>query len=359
VVPGISLVSLTRSVAAKMVSHSGRVFMAVCLAVLCIAAICGVVGRGGGEVTELATSKATTGVGEVLIGNIFSSKKAAALKAFNLDAFQKDLQGTKSTLSGAVNLGLQGVSKAKKQIKKVEASVGKQRAQALTAAQVESAMHRDQAAYDNTEMHLKKMQEEMNGLSLRTLQHHQLEKVLDKKQTETDTDYKHNINWDKSDMANTDKLKARIDALAKVADAQHKKLNADIANMLALEQSDQSRKTGVDSKKEALQRVANKEAAAATARTQKPSAKVAKAAAQAAAASASAAVQKATKAAAMPAAAAASQAAGSTNKVPPSCLQMNVVKGVVNVPKACLKYALVQQVLGEAKARGGVQYHVT
>jgi hypothetical protein len=168
------------------------------------------------------------------------------LKDFNLQVFNSHLQGTVKRMSGAVSQGIHGVEMAKKQIQKVEASAAaakKQQSHKMTATEVEDAIHKDQAAYDQTQKELATAQKELNLRSLATLQHHQLEHAeeLHLKGTAAGAYYTRNIIWDKQDMIRTTTLRTKEDLLLRESAGEQKKLNSAVAKMLKLEQSDEKK----------------------------------------------------------------------------------------------------------------------
>ena len=210
-------------------------------AALCLGAV---VFSGGAEqgVGLLENSSSSPHVHKV----VFSAKQEAALKDFNLHVFNSHLQGMVKRMSGAVSQGIHGVEMAKKQIQKVEASAAaakKQQSNKRTTTEVEDAMHKDQAAYDQTQKELATAQKELNLRSLATLQHHQLEHAeeLHLKETEEGEYYTRNIIWDKQDMIRTTTLRTKEDLLERESAGEQQKLNSAVANMLKLEQSDEKK----------------------------------------------------------------------------------------------------------------------
>lgn len=263
------------------------------------------------------------------------------MKSFNLDVFKNMLQGTRQRSSTALSAGIQGVATAKREIKKVEAS--HTHSQDPTAKQVDAK-----------------------------LQHHLLEKALEKhkKGRETDADYDKNIAWDKKDMVTTKAMQAKVDQLSKQAAAEQKTLNADTGAMLSLEEANTKKRVAAQQrsvgrqvaasnasaeKKRALAHLASKAAVAAqTSAVPHPAAPMAAVMPPAAAAMKSVKTAALSSAASRPGAGVAHGQA-----VPVACMALRVVKGAVQVPKHCLQYAIVKQVLGEAERRGGVKFVVT
>ncbi len=295
------------------------------------------------------------------------------MKSFNLDVFKNMLQGTRQRSSTALSAGIQGVTTAKREIKKAEALKAVEanshtHPQNLTAKQVEAKLHRDETAYDEAITALEKAQRAMNMRSLATLQHHQLEKALEmhKEGRETDADYARNIAWDKKDMVTTKAMQAKVDQLSKQAAVEQKTLNADTVAMMSLEEANTKKRVA------AQQRSVGRQVAAAKAvKKQRALAHLASKAAvvaQTVAVShlaapamppAAGAMKSATTAALSSAAPRQSAGVAHGQAVPPACIALSVVKGAVQVPKRCLQYAMVKQVVGEAERRGGVKFMVT
>jgi hypothetical protein len=108
---------------------------------------------------------------------------------------------------------------------------------------VEDAIHKDQAAYDQTQKELATAQKKLNLRSLATLQHHQLEHAeeLHLKGTAAGAYYTRNVIWDKQDMIRTTTLRTKEDLLLRESAGEQKKLNSAVAKMLKLEQSDEKK----------------------------------------------------------------------------------------------------------------------